>query len=105
VFLFVIKFEVKFGMLLSQLMAVITFLLCFLCLVCDFVFFIFVHFCASSYSSAPNEGIVRFRCGGGVIHPFVQIFVKFLGFCIVFSLALGKLYTILISLNSLCFDY
>ena len=35
-----------------------------MCLVCDFIFFIFVCFCGGSDSLAPNKDIVRSRCGG-----------------------------------------
>ena len=60
---------------------------------------------------------MRFRCGGGIISPFLLIYVKifhflckffnFSLFCIIFLflLNLGELYTILIDFDSLYLSY
>ena len=53
----------------------------YLCLVSFSLFYIFVLSCGSS---APNEDIVRFRCGGSYA-LFEPIFVKIFNFCYTFS--------------------
>jgi len=49
---------------------------CFvLCVLCNFVFFVFLCFCGGSDSLAPNEDIVRFRCGCVKSYTLLCIFL------------------------------
>ena len=57
---------------------------------CDFIFFVFGCFCRSDFV-APNEDIVRFSVGVGIIYLFVHIFVNFFTFCMVFLLDFKRL--------------
>ena len=95
------------------------FCLCFvLCVLCGwFYFLVFMCFCNSSDSFTMRTlwdlgvgvGSHTLLCLFSGSHTLLCLFFvkisQFLNFCIIFLLALAKLRTILISLNSLCFDY
>ena len=69
--------------------------LMFLCILFCFVVCVFFLGCCNPL--APNEDIMRFRCGGGSHIPFVYIFVKLFKICIFFLIGFGDFCAVVIS--------